>query len=562
LKRANGILKDEVFWTTTFYVYDATGNVMAVYERSYLALSQFNLYNESVRLIEQHIYGSDRIGLRKCNVLVYEDVFSISAIDSNTHEFIGKAKPVLSGGDGTGNGGRGPVASPAVHVIVGSGNHLAEQYQRTLGDKRYELKNHLGNVLTVITDRKIAVDNVSYVSGNGTYMTAPSNNQLFLLTVTGTFVQVAAADLKVDYYRAEIVKSSEYSCYGVELSGWGGDEHRYGFQDQETDKELWSGAVSYLYRIEDPRLGRFFSVDPLAPEYAYNSPYAFSENRVIDKIELEGLEMAPLTLGGSSSILTLSSADAILMEGTAGRAIPNQIVEGLLETSKLGEIATKTVTTGNGKPWWNPLLSPFENFRAMREIGNKAHESISKSIEFLSNYSKQNRQLTPGNRPDGFTIDKIAKTIRIAEIKSATKTGIQKGVTQLTRYVSEAQKAYPEYEIIPELWLYNSIVPVTYFVQPGDNLYNIATAYGTTVDRLYQLNPGVDRNNSTIFVGQELIVDNLTFNYPNIQNVGDVSFDSNTAEDLGNGTFRVMDINSNGYQVVQRNSDGSYKIVN
>lgn len=42
--------------------------------------------------------------------------------------------------------------------------------------------------------------------------------------------------------------------------------------------------------MHDPRLGRFFAVDPLAPDYPWNSPYAFSENRVIDAIELEGLE--------------------------------------------------------------------------------------------------------------------------------------------------------------------------------------------------------------------------------------------------------------------------------
>jgi hypothetical protein len=43
--------------------------------------------------------------------------------------------------------------------------------------------------------------------------------------------------------------------------------------------------------MHDPRVGRFFAVDPLAAKYPYNSPYAFSENRVIDGIELEGLEV-------------------------------------------------------------------------------------------------------------------------------------------------------------------------------------------------------------------------------------------------------------------------------
>jgi hypothetical protein len=37
-------------------------------------------------------------------------------------------------------------------------------------------------------------------------------------------------------------------------------------------------------------VGRFFAIDPLFREYPWNSPYAFSENRVIDAVELEGLE--------------------------------------------------------------------------------------------------------------------------------------------------------------------------------------------------------------------------------------------------------------------------------
>jgi len=70
--------------------------------------------------------------------------------------------------------------------------------------------------------------------------------------------------------------------------------YRYAFQGQEVDNELKGegNSVNYKYRMHDPRLGRFFAVDPLAAQYPYNSPYAFSENRVIDGIELEGLERA------------------------------------------------------------------------------------------------------------------------------------------------------------------------------------------------------------------------------------------------------------------------------
>lgn len=72
------------------------------------------------------------------------------------------------------------------------------------------------------------------------------------------------------------------------------DSYRYGFQGQEKDDELKGegNSLNYAFRMHDPRVGRFFATDPLFRNYAYNSPYAFSQNRVIDGVELEGLEYA------------------------------------------------------------------------------------------------------------------------------------------------------------------------------------------------------------------------------------------------------------------------------
>ena len=68
--------------------------------------------------------------------------------------------------------------------------------------------------------------------------------------------------------------------------------YRYGFQGQEKDDELKGegNSLNYKFRMHDPRVGRFFAVDPLFRKYSWNSPYSFSENRVLDGIELEGLE--------------------------------------------------------------------------------------------------------------------------------------------------------------------------------------------------------------------------------------------------------------------------------
>jgi len=70
-------------------------------------------------------------------------------------------------------------------------------------------------------------------------------------------------------------------------------EYRYGFQGQEKDDEVkGSGnSLNYTFRMHDPRVGRFLSIDPLQKSFPWNSSYSFSENRVIDMIELEGGEI-------------------------------------------------------------------------------------------------------------------------------------------------------------------------------------------------------------------------------------------------------------------------------
>ena len=82
-----------------------------------------------------------------------------------------------------------------------------------------------------------------------------------------------------------------------EKSGY--SENKYCFQKQELqNKEFSDGSgleeYEFRYRFDDPQIGRFGSVDPLASKYEYNSPYAFSENHVTGHIELEGLEKIPI----------------------------------------------------------------------------------------------------------------------------------------------------------------------------------------------------------------------------------------------------------------------------
>ncbi|MDA6070856.1 hypothetical protein NJT12_14655 [Flavobacterium sp. AC] len=47
------------------------------------------------------------------------------------------------------------------------------------------------------------------------------------------------------------------------------NEYRYGFQGQEKDDEIKGegNSLDYTFRMHDPRIGRFFAIDPLASQF-------------------------------------------------------------------------------------------------------------------------------------------------------------------------------------------------------------------------------------------------------------------------------------------------------
>ncbi len=249
-------------WVYQYYVRDASGNVMAVYERSFMSDKDSSWKNgpenwpttwpprngdnylELFRLKEHHIYGSDRLGMLTSDKVLKAGSFTLTpttAFDKDGY-FVPYAF----------NAGPFPLPIPAVYQP----DDTFPGFTLGRGLKQYELKNHLGNVLAVVRDRKLQFGNPLY-------------------------------------YVADLVSVQDYYPFGMMMSGrsWQqNQDYRYGFQGQEQDQEFYDGAVSYKYRVHDPRIGRFLSIDPLAPDYPWNSPYDFSENMVIHAVELEGLE--------------------------------------------------------------------------------------------------------------------------------------------------------------------------------------------------------------------------------------------------------------------------------
>ena len=191
----------------TYYFRDAQGNVLATY----------TLKNDVLTLEEIDIYGSSRLGLLKPNLQMYPSV----SVENKDFE----------------------------------------------GKKNYELSNHLGNVLAVISDRKKGMG-----SSSGNYA----------------------------YFDAVTISATDYFPFGMAMPGrtFNTEGYKFGFNGKENDSE-WA-KQDYGMRISDPRIARFLSIDPLTAQYPFYSPYQFAGNMPIWAIDLDGLEPA-FTNGGAEA---------------------------------------------------------------------------------------------------------------------------------------------------------------------------------------------------------------------------------------------------------------------
>jgi RHS repeat-associated protein len=72
-----------------------------------------------------------------------------------------------------------------------------------------------------------------------------------------------------------------------------GEDYRYGFNGMEKDDEMKgdNNSLDFGARMYDPRIVRWFAVDPLAMKYPDLSPYAFVANSPILFIDPNGKEI-------------------------------------------------------------------------------------------------------------------------------------------------------------------------------------------------------------------------------------------------------------------------------
>jgi RHS repeat-associated protein len=212
---------------STYYVRDATGNVMATYTTNKPSDGSAPA-SPFYKLTERHIYGSSRLGIDNRNVNVYF----------------------------------GTTANPTAYILP------SDTSSSTSGHKYYEGSNHLGNVMASFTDRRLVFDNVADL---------PAGNPL----VDATLPHIITS---TDYY------PFGSPMIGRNFTRNSGYRYGFNGKENDNEVKGQGNQQDYGMRIYDPRLARFLSVDPLAKSYPFYSPYHFAGNTPIQAIDLDGTE--------------------------------------------------------------------------------------------------------------------------------------------------------------------------------------------------------------------------------------------------------------------------------
>ncbi len=121
----------------------------------------------------------------------------------------------------------------------------------------------------------------------------PGYVYVYLSNEETTPVEVYFDDFKVTQVKSPVIATDDYYAFGLTFNSYSRENcvpDKFKFQGQENVDDLGLKWDGFKWRNHQPEIGRFFNIDPMAAAFYYNSPYAFSENKVTTYVELEGLE--------------------------------------------------------------------------------------------------------------------------------------------------------------------------------------------------------------------------------------------------------------------------------
>ncbi len=109
----------------------------------------------------------------------------------------------------------------------------------------------------------------------------------------------------------EIASENDYYPFGMVMPGrsFNASSYRFGFNDKEKDDEIRGQGNSNNFgdRIEDPRIGRFLSIDRYSQETPQQTPYSFAGNTPINSIDYNGLFQIVVTAAAQKAGVTIQN---------------------------------------------------------------------------------------------------------------------------------------------------------------------------------------------------------------------------------------------------------------
>ena len=102
---------------------------------------------------------------------------------------------------------------------------------------------------------------------------------------------------------AAATQSADYDIFGYEFNKQTqAKSNFYKYQKQERVEDFGLNIDLFKFRPSDSQIGRFWMIDPLASDYAYNSPYNLQENKFGLGVELEGKELSEFFKGFNNAL--------------------------------------------------------------------------------------------------------------------------------------------------------------------------------------------------------------------------------------------------------------------
>jgi len=114
------------------------------------------------------------------------------------------------------------------------------------------------------------------------------------ITLQNEFEDKGADEYIIHIATGSTIPASPSNGTGT-INGTGNGNYRYGFNGKEKDGDMDGNNYDYGFRIYNPGLGRFLSVDPLTKKYPELTPYQFASNTPIQAIDLDGKEKFAVT---------------------------------------------------------------------------------------------------------------------------------------------------------------------------------------------------------------------------------------------------------------------------